>query len=81
MKHTNRMNQVKRRGSLGVVQLNIEIPGEMHRGFKVVAAADQVSLKQWAINALTARYKERKLALKLPFEVPMFRLASALNCR
>lgn len=62
-----RTNQKKRRDGLGVVQLNIEIPDNLHRGLKVVAAADRVSIRKVAEDALASFYQQRKTALKLPF--------------
>jgi hypothetical protein len=70
-----KINQTKRRKSLAVEQLNVEIPATLHHRLKIVAALERRSFKQITIDALTEFYEARKGSLKLPFNPPAFQSA------
>lgn len=60
LKKKMKTNQKERRDKLGVAQLNIEIPENLHRGLKVVAAADSTTIRSLALAVLTDFYNRRK---------------------
>ena len=68
----NKMNTYHRlrRKALGVEQLNVEIPADLHRGLKILAAIDCQTFKQVTLTALSEFYESRRSSLPTPSLLP-----------